>query len=502
MVTARRFVHLPEPLPDEPLYGVVARHAAHLGLDNRTGLSVTLFGTAQLPSVDLPCKLDSFARATLPSLGMSGSDCVGRLTAFPYASRHLPPLERASLASALRVGGVGNVHNIFGLSSSRVRVPQFLRVCPECVVAQRTAHGEAHWTRTHQLPGVFCCPDHGRWLVDTSVPYRSSGSREYRDAETVVDQAIATADRTRPGGPFLRLARRCAEALRAAPPGVEGSSGMLVLRERCAEPGRGAAVCRRFVDVVGSELLERCGCAMEPDAPSNWVVNLIRRPGRGHHPLQHLLLEEFASEVGSIGSETGPRPRRGRPHRPSNLRAEEVPDLRRRWTRALDQAPERSRLVAARVCRPVYERLQILDPEWLFSEPPRSNRRPDNQRRVDWEARDEEWALLLRDAARSLEARRPLVRLTRAALFEEAGLSRGTSSCLARLPRCQEAIGHSVETTDAFHVRLLGHAADVASGAGAHELRRVTKLTGPLGPAAQKALATFTRRITPPVQAP
>lgn len=494
MTQDRRFVHCPTPLPDEPLYGVVARHAAHLGLDNRAALSTALFGAAQLPSIDLPARLDAFAAATRASLGLSGSECLQRLTAFPYVARFLAPPAKGALVVALRARG-GSVHNALGLSSSRVRPPRFLRVCPACVVEQRRAHGEAHWRRSHQLAGVRCCPDHGRWLADTSAPYRSQGSREYRDAEVEADDAIARADTSEPPAEHRRLARLCRDALWEAPRDRRLAAGLAALRSCCAASGGPEAVGRAFVAHSGLGLLEGCGCAINAADPANWFLNLLRRPRRGHHPLQHVLLEDFASAVGPSLRRTTAAPRRPRSHRPTSTRPEDVPDLRAKWSKALDDAPGRSRLAAIRACRPVYDRLSIVDRDWLFAEPPRGNGSPGNERRVDWGERDRTWTALVPPATRALLLRVPPARVTRSALVAEAGLTKGALSRLDRLPRFGRVLDEATESTDAFHVRLLTHAARQAPGAGRVELRARAKLTGPIGPLARQALACLARAL-------
>lgn len=493
MARANLYVHCPWPLPDEPLYGVVARHAAHLGLDNRTRLSIALFGVARLPSIDLPCRVDAFATATSASLGLSGPECLERLTAFNYVSIGLEPEAREALARTMRLGG-GNVHNAIGVSSSRVRAPTRLRVCPTCVVEQRRAFGEAYWRRSHQLAGVLCCPDHACWLVDTSVPYRSSGSREYRDAETEVDAALAGHDPTVPAETHVRLARRCRDALLGVPRAPEASAGLVALREGCRAPGGPGAIGEAFVAYAGTDVLERSGCAIDPADPASWLLNILRRPGRACHPFQLVLAEDFAA-----GAWTSSMPVRRamarRPHRPTAVRPEDLPRLRAEWNAALDAAPGRSRSVAARACRSVYERLLVADRDWLFSEGRRFNPSPCNERRVDWAERDRTWSEALRSAARSVAASRPAARLTRAALITAAGLPKGTLSCLDRLPNCRRALDDAVETTDEFHARLLIEASNAAPGASATELRARAKLTGPIGPATRQLLAALSRQL-------
>ena len=194
------------------------------------------------------------------------------------------------------------------------------------------------------------------------------------------------------------------------------------------------------------------------------------------------------------GAELPPASRRKaspgpRPHRPSSVRPEEVGELRLAWERALAAAPGRSRLFAARACRPVYERLRLADPEWLFSERRRYNPKPNNQRRVDWAGRDSEWEPRIRAAARALTERRPPVRLTRMSLVRAAGLPRGALLSLDRMPGCGAAVSLFAEDTDSFHVRLLRSAAAGAVGARANALRLATGLTGPLGPRARIELA-------------
>src|SRR4030042_7010586 len=77
--------------------------------------------------------------------------------------------------------GMG-LHSKRGINTSRVKVPQFLRYCPECVSEDFERWGETYWRRTHQLPGVLVCTDHKGGLANSVVPYRPIALVDFIDA--------------------------------------------------------------------------------------------------------------------------------------------------------------------------------------------------------------------------------------------------------------------------------------------------------------------------------
>ncbi|MFX8335603.1 TniQ family protein, partial [Acinetobacter baumannii] len=56
---------------------------------------------------------------------------------------------------------------MLGIAASPIATPTHLRFCTDCRLEMTTQVGETWWRRSHQLPGVLMCPDHGCLLVDS-----------------------------------------------------------------------------------------------------------------------------------------------------------------------------------------------------------------------------------------------------------------------------------------------------------------------------------------------
>ena len=122
--------------------------------------------------VDLPSSLDAVSDRTWLIWGMTGEEIANRLTLFPYYARYAHHKLAAQCLDALRSDNGVGVHPRFGLTSSRVRPPRFLRYCKACRERDLLRHGETYWRRSHQLAGVLMCPEHGEQLVDSDALLR------------------------------------------------------------------------------------------------------------------------------------------------------------------------------------------------------------------------------------------------------------------------------------------------------------------------------------------
>jgi hypothetical protein len=59
-----------------------------------------------------------------------------------------------------------------GITSSCIKLPQWLRFCPLCTEEDEKQFGDRYWHRLHQVPGVEACPIHAVFLEDSKVRHR------------------------------------------------------------------------------------------------------------------------------------------------------------------------------------------------------------------------------------------------------------------------------------------------------------------------------------------
>ncbi|OUL70263.1 TniQ family protein [Paraburkholderia hospita] len=155
-------VYLPRPYPDEMLGSLLIRASHHLGLT-----SVQL---AHVIGVDAHALAHFVIPTGLPRIASLAATPTDKLllehTAFPYISltwdthaitEHRDQLLRSRPAEP----------SIWFRSNfpRRPNPAKLRRFCPECIQADIGTYGESYWHRSHALPGVFLCPQHGVRLL-------------------------------------------------------------------------------------------------------------------------------------------------------------------------------------------------------------------------------------------------------------------------------------------------------------------------------------------------
>ncbi|WP_321883300.1 TnsD family Tn7-like transposition protein [Paraburkholderia bannensis] len=152
-------VDIDYPFPDEPLFSTVARYMADLRVGGKARFLKKVFGYRQRLSVTLAHGLDQFAEETSCVWNLDSRELAERFTLYPYYAALLPAPVRDALLANMRQKG---------RKQGPLIVRPTLRFCEACRAADRTAGRPAYWRRSHQLPGVLLCPEHGTYLTEIS----------------------------------------------------------------------------------------------------------------------------------------------------------------------------------------------------------------------------------------------------------------------------------------------------------------------------------------------
>lgn len=104
---------------------------------------------------------------------VSAEDLLWNHTVFPYATAFLSGQSFEDAREAALDGGKGVPRLLAAMQNVSSELAR-RRFCPLCLEDSIARHGESYWDRSHNLPGVLCCPQHRCALVTTSVPARST----------------------------------------------------------------------------------------------------------------------------------------------------------------------------------------------------------------------------------------------------------------------------------------------------------------------------------------
>lgn len=149
---------LPELLPDETIYSLLARIARINGINHLALVGFLLGEKYPLSVMGCPVNIKHFCIATQYVYG-SPREILLHLTLLPILA-HLGEL-RASTLSEIENGNrkPGLATLSFGISKGCQ-----WRVCKVCVARDVEVYGIAYWHRIHQLPTSQYCPEHGLFL--------------------------------------------------------------------------------------------------------------------------------------------------------------------------------------------------------------------------------------------------------------------------------------------------------------------------------------------------
>lgn len=314
--------YFPAIYPDELLYSVLARWLRHQGAVGMTIPLKHVFGRRfASASLDLPGWIGHLAAALPAERGLTADALIGQMTLFPYYTAYVPDPLRSDCRVAMCAGTVSGWHMRLGITAFRIRRVRSLRICSQCLQDMQLRYGELYWRRSHQLPGVLVCPEHGCALQHSAIKLGDRGRFEYVAASDVECSPNCPQVQL-PGGHGLALlweiARRSAELLVYPVEARDFAAWTAHYRLRMARSGLAWSARRMKVADLLASFHEYYGDAMACLAAAcegislsdEWLPRMVRKHRKVAHPLQHIMLEAFfdsrAHSVGPFGA--GPWP--------------------------------------------------------------------------------------------------------------------------------------------------------------------------------------------------
>lgn len=289
-------LNFPVPYPDELLYSVVARAGVHFGITSPKQLLDAVFGDRKVvATVDLPSHIDAISKQYPDSLGLTAESLVFKHTLFPLYAPFIPEDRRLAALDWMTRRAKGAVHVGLGVTTSRIRQPEYLRVCPQCLEDQLIEHGELCWLRQWQVPGCSHCLKHGD-LCDTQYRLHNYHRHAYVPLAPAM-MCLPSNSNSPPNG--NRIERRVKELLDLPPvrsPSLEQWSLFYAQTAHAADITRKSKVSYDLLKhkVFSSwtpESLTQLGIPVT-DNKSNWLRLFMRKHRKSHSFLQHIVILE------------------------------------------------------------------------------------------------------------------------------------------------------------------------------------------------------------------
>jgi hypothetical protein len=285
-------------LPDETLFSLCSRYHRASGHRLASTTCRLLFGHPNQGSAhDFPARLDHFLSVAGDALG-NVENIVEAHTVLPLYLRFANTGLVKTALSAAAESSSGRLKFQLGLLTSRFRANHPLKACLDCMDEDRQRHSTPYWHREHQLPGVWVCRRHGRWLQASDL--KATGVSRFQWVLPTSAQ-LGQIPVTPPSSSAMRLARMVADLVSRYGAHIPTRALGLALRSALAERGllagptrrmRHAAVGDAYAAFVAPllELEQLGGLPASPSEAGAEVAKQLSPERSSTHPLRRLTL--------------------------------------------------------------------------------------------------------------------------------------------------------------------------------------------------------------------
>lgn len=292
---------LPRPYADELFSSVVARAAHYTGLGPKALLRA-IFGHSRKTA--FPFLMATEVNRLAKCSGLEPEELVLKHTVFPYAVAFMPMhTQQAMLGKVLHRSSAADC--ISTLAKSVSFGVRYRRICPVCVRQDLMRFGETIWRRSHALPGVLQCAEHGVPLWDTSTPLKGEAHSEVLQ----LPNQVTAKRRPIPVDEMLgaNVEKFSLDALEGRVPTLE--SWTPVYREAIISRGfqyssgnvASAVFARHFAKRFGYPYLAELGYMASPDTKLWWPALMVRDEGPPFAPTKHILMLAYILTGGAPG---------------------------------------------------------------------------------------------------------------------------------------------------------------------------------------------------------
>ena len=260
-----------------------------------------LFGTNGVrATVDLQSRIAALSQRIPADRGLCPDKLTKDTTLYLYYTAFVSEAVAESVMASLVDGPADGVFMRLGITASVISVPERLRYCPACLGEMLGRYGEGYWKRSHQLPGVLVCPDHGVALADSSVSPHTHNQHEFialnlHNCPPVAALPAWVSD-LRQMALLQDIARRSAALLNHASMRSAhrdwGAYYLGAVRDRGFAKGRERVDQSLFQDAFAN-FFEPVVDLIPDGLGGDWPAAMVRKHRKAFHPLRHILFRLF-----------------------------------------------------------------------------------------------------------------------------------------------------------------------------------------------------------------
>ena len=298
--------YFPEPYPDELLYSVIARFAERMRFPSDSGLMIALFGRPHAVAIpDLPHSLEVLANALPEGHPATVDTLIDSHSLLPFYGPFLRTATYNEVRAAMKGSEDHSVRVRCGISTSRVRPPNYFRSCPVCDAENEAALKETYWSRHFQLTGVEVCVKHRVFLESTDLRMSPLPNRhQFISAKSSVRKPVPIKINpdNRAHQILLGLAQDTVWLLQqnGLNPGLDVIHDRYIetLRTRGLVTTKGGSIritdLRREMETYFTpKLLDLLDSTITDTTTAGWLGKILHKHTSASAPLRHLLLLRF-----------------------------------------------------------------------------------------------------------------------------------------------------------------------------------------------------------------
>ena len=172
----------PDLYPDELLYSAFSRYFDKSGYSIYRAAAEDIFQNSLTnPDVLFLNPIKDEIRSILTKQ-KSWEEIIERHTMYPHYARFLPQERRRKAFQSLIQMDFKH-KDALQMPKNGKSDSCYLRYCPLCCQRDREIYGETYWHREHQMQDILVCPDHGCYLINSSILARGKKSPGLYSAE-------------------------------------------------------------------------------------------------------------------------------------------------------------------------------------------------------------------------------------------------------------------------------------------------------------------------------
>ncbi|WDH83376.1 TnsD family Tn7-like transposition protein [Paenibacillus urinalis] len=426
---------LPILYEDEVLYSVVARYKRMCGMISKTALIRDVFGgKTAFKSTLFPQHLNKLIENLPCNSKIEVHELIRNHTPINFYTAFLSNQHSKTVVDGMIKGKGTGIEALVGIAGSKVKLNDYLKVCPKCLIEDNEHLGESYWRRSHQIVGALFCLKHEVPLVNSKVGCSDNivdficADEDVCDLENILitnySEEIKRLNLKYLRNVFYLLnvneERKDLSFInnyyidRLREKNLASKSGNLYIKD----------LVTAFVNYYPIEYLNLMQSAIDITNETNWLRLFVRNNNKNRSPLRHLLLSEFlglevadlfncSSTVGRIPSKSNRKP------------IYELSERRSKWIKLIQDNQGATRAELKVIGKGLHTWIIAHDRIWYEEVTPEIRKRENKKAVIDWNQRDEECLRLAKEAVKTLlnNDGKP-IRIVPASIRRAAGVKR------------------------------------------------------------------------------